>query len=83
MSKNQKQHYIIQFSIDGQWIECFWAGMNNYTDQWRKAKMYNSTRYAHEAAHDAIKNVVRTADNYRLIVVEICQTGVIESDGNN
>lgn len=42
--KNQTYHYIVQLE-DG----LYWAGMNTFTDQLRKAQMYNSTTKAIEA----------------------------------
>ena len=72
--KNQTYHYIVQLE-DG----LYWAGMNTFTDQLRKAQMYNSTTKAIEAIEHAIKRnrAFLTTTTYRLLKVEI---HILESD---
>lgn len=72
--KNQNYHYIAQLENG-----LYWAGMNTFTDQIRKAQMYNSTAKAIEAVEYAIKRnrAFITTLTYRLLKVEI---HVLESD---
>ena len=66
--KNQNYHYIAQLENG-----LYWAGMNTFTDQIRKAQMYNSTAKAVEAVECAIKRnrAFITTPTYRLLKVEI------------
>ena len=73
--KNQDYHYVIQLE-NGE----YWAGYNRFTDQIRKAQLYNSLKMAHSCAIDFIKRnrpVSSAGMKYRVIKVEI---RVLEED---
>ena len=73
--KNQHFHYVIQ-TDDG----LYWAGYNKFTDQIRKAMMYNSLKMAHKCASDSIKRnrpASSAGMKYRVVTVEI---RVLEED---
>lgn len=67
--KNQNYHYVVQLENG-----LYWAGYNSFTDQIRKAQMYNSKAKAIEAIEDAMKRNSKYITNptYRLLKVEIC-----------
>lgn len=50
--KTQPYHYIIEFDTG-----CYLKDLSGVTDQLRLAKMYNSTKYAHEGAKSSIKKL--------------------------
>ncbi len=73
--KTQNFHYVIQLDNG-----LYWAGYNKFTDQIRKAQLYNSLKMAHSCAIDSIKRH-RPASSaemkYRVIKIEI---KVLEED---
>ena len=67
--KDQNYHFVIQ--IDN---GLYWAGYNKFTDQIRKAQLYNSWKMAHSCAIDSIKRhrpASSAGMKYRVIKVEI------------
>ena len=73
--KNQNYHYVIQLE-NGE----YWGGHNTFTDQIRKAQLYNSLKMAHSCAIDSIKRnrpVSSAGMKYRVIKIEI---RVLEED---
>ena len=73
--KNQNYPYVIQLE-NGE----YWAGCNRFTDQIRKAQLYNSLKMAHSCAIDSIKRnrpVSSVGMKYRVIKIEI---RVLEED---
>lgn len=77
--KDQTQHYAIQFESG-----MYYIGYNNVDIQLRKAKLYNSTKYAHEAAQDYMKRCNKSSNpanhikSYRLVTVEFAIQSVTE-----
>lgn len=66
--KDQTYHYIVQLESG-----MYWAGYNTFTDQIRKARMYNSLKHAHTDALSAIRRNSKTLTSarYRVLKVEI------------
>jgi hypothetical protein len=66
--KDQNYHYIVQLESG-----MYWAGYNTFTDQIRKARMYNSLKRAHTDALDSIRRNRKTltSTRYRVLKVEI------------
>ena len=68
--KEQKEHLVIISNFG-----TYWAGLNTWTDQIRKAQFYNSEKKAIEAAKDAIErhNKVRDEEHqitsYKLLTI--------------
>lgn len=80
MSKQQTTHYVAKCNFG-----TYYNGMNNFTDQIRQAKMYNSVKAAVENVSYAIKKINKTRpDEYKitsfeLIEVEVIEHGVVET----
>ncbi len=70
MSRVQKEHYI---GMNDQGL--YWAGMNTWTDQIRKAKQYNSLKLAHEHIREAVERSNQwlhpPINSYTILTVEI------------
>ena len=48
--KNQNYHYVAQLESG-----LYWAGMNTFTDQLRKAQLYNKVSMLKQAVESAIE----------------------------
>lgn len=66
--KDQNYHYVVQLE-NGE----YWAGYNTFTDQIRKAQLYNSLKMAHTAAVDSIKRHFKpfVGTKYRVVKIEV------------
>ena len=77
MSKAQTVHYI---GMNDQGL--YWAGYNTWTDQIRKAKLYNSAKRAHEHIREAVERSNQWLHppiaSYTILTIEINILGAEE-----
>lgn len=77
MSKAQTTHYI---GMNDQGL--YWAGYNTWTDQIRKAKLYNSAQRAHEHVKEAVERSNQWLHppiaSYTILTIEINILGAEE-----
>ena len=69
-----KKMYVVKFDNG-----LYWCGYNKVSDQIRKARIYNSTKYAREAGLDCISrrnyispyNLMSEAVSFQIVEVEL------------
>ena len=71
--KEDKKLYVIKFDND-----LYWCGLNTVDKQIRKAKVYNSIKYATETAENILKYTKHLIYNkniksYKLVEIEIIE----------
>ena len=76
MSKHQLTHYVVQTNYG-----TYWAGMNQFTDQIRKAQMYTSVKLAESNVRHAIerhnKNTQYPITSFKVLAVEVVVKNVV------
>ena len=75
--KQDKKMYVIKFNNG-----LYWCGYNTADKQIRKAKIYNSIKYAREAGMDCISRrqyIMPETNGFRIIEVELKEKETVES----
>lgn len=74
--KQDKKLYVIKFDND-----LYWCGLNTVDKQIRKAKVYNSIKYATETAENILNHKkdltyntnIKNIKSYKLVEIEIIE----------